>query len=142
MTQTLSAERRAELLSVADRDPLIALAERCISSSSPEVTLPPEVGTIAMVVREPIVHDQLILADILVTRAEVSWEGTSGWAMRLGNDRVATLAAAVCDAEAQAGRPLCREVEDLCRAAASGEASSMEAQWAELAPTVVSFEEM
>lgn len=142
MTPAESRERRTELLAIAGRDELIALAERCLLSGLPEVILAPEVGTVAMVVREPIVHDRMILADVLVTRAEVSWEGVTGWAMRLGDDREATIAAAICDAEAEAARPLCQQVEALCRATASVEAAEMQAQWAELAPTSVDFEEM
>lgn len=143
MTAPLTRERRAELLSVADREALIDLAELCVSSGpDPQVTVPVEVGTVAMVVREPVVHDRLILADVLVTRAEVSWEAGAGWAMRLGDDRPAALAAAVCDAEVEAGRARSAEVETLCRAAAAAEQATMDAQWAELAPTVVNFEEM
>lgn len=142
MSEVISREKRAELLAVASRDDLIRLAERCLLKGSPEVTLLPEVGTVALVVREPIVNDRLILADVLVTRAEVGWGKSIGWAMRLGDDRVATLAAAVCDAEAEAGRPLRPEVEALCRATAGAQVAESRAQWAELAPTMVNFEEM
>lgn len=142
MTPAESRERRAELLAIAGREELIELAERCLLSGVPEVTLAPEVGIVAMVVREPIVHDRMILADVLVTRAEVSWKEGAGWAMRLGDDREATLAAAICDAEVEAARPLSREVQDLTRAAASVQAAQMQAEWVELAPTAVDFEEM
>jgi alpha-D-ribose 1-methylphosphonate 5-triphosphate synthase subunit PhnG len=142
MSEPISREKRAELLAGAGRARLIALAERCLLKGAPEVTLLPEVGTIALVVREPIVHDRLILADVLVTRAEVAWGGSVGWAMRPGDDRVATLAAAVCDAEVEAARPLAPEVEELCRATAGAQVAESRAMWAELAPTVVNFEEM
>ena len=62
--------------------------------------------------------------------------------MRLGDDRAAVLAAAICDAEVQAARPRAADVAALCRRVADRVAAEEVAEWAELAPTVVEFEEL
>ncbi|HEY4422135.1 MAG TPA: phosphonate C-P lyase system protein PhnG, partial [Pseudonocardia sp.] len=87
-------------------------------------------------------HERFLLGDVLACRAEVELAGTRGWAMRLGDDRVAVLAAAVCDAEAEADRPMAGEVAELCRRVAAREAAAEAAEWAVLGPTVVAFEEL
>lgn len=71
----------------------------------------PEVGVVALQVREPIARERFYLGEALVTRAEVDLGGTRGWAMRMGSDRMATLAAAVLDAEASADRALSARVD-------------------------------
>ena len=68
--------------------------------------------------------------------------GHRGWAMRLGDDRAAVLAAAVLDAEVGASRPHAAEVDRLCHAVAVRQAEREDREWAELAPTVVEFEEL
>ncbi|MCI0347262.1 MAG: phosphonate C-P lyase system protein PhnG [Chloroflexi bacterium] len=139
----LTPERRAELLAAAGRDDLVALADRCAAADPrPTVTVAPEVGTILLEVREPVAHDRFHLGEVLACRAEVSVPGGSGWALRLGDDRLATLAAAVCDAEVDASRPLAAEVEDLCKRATLRLAAERAAEWRELAPTQVAFEEL
>jgi alpha-D-ribose 1-methylphosphonate 5-triphosphate synthase subunit PhnG len=62
--------------------------------------------------------------------------------MRLGDDRTAALAAAICDAEVQAGRPRAADVVDLCGRVAAREAAADAQEWARIAPTVVEFEEL
>lgn len=141
MTASLSPERRAELLAVALPDQLIALAERCASAEDLTV-VPPEVGTIILEVRDPIAYDRFHLGEVLACRAEVLVEGGHGWAVRLGDDRLATLAAAICDAEADANRPLAAEVDELCRVTEARLRIERSAEWAELAATQVTFEEL
>jgi alpha-D-ribose 1-methylphosphonate 5-triphosphate synthase subunit PhnG len=138
-----AAEWRAELLARADPDALISLAERCLASGPPPtVTVAPEVGTVVLEVREPVAHHRFHLAEVLACRAEVHLAGGRGWAMRLDDDREATLAAAVCDAEVDAGRPLAGDVEHLCRITEDRLRREQEQEWAELAPTEVTFEEL
>lgn len=136
-------EQRGALLAAADPAELIALADACLSDGTrPEILLAPEVGCVATQVREPVGRERFLLGDVLACRAEVELGGARGWAMRLGDDRAAVLAAAVCDAEAQAGRALAQEVEALCRRVAERVAAAEAAEWAALAPTVVAFEEL
>jgi alpha-D-ribose 1-methylphosphonate 5-triphosphate synthase subunit PhnG len=139
----MNSERRAELLAIAERDELVALADRCAAESpGAEVVRPPQVGTILLEVREPIAHDRFHLGEVLACQAEVRIGAATGWSMRLGDDRLATLAAAVCDASVEAGASLAGEVLDLCERTALYQESERAAEWAELAPTVVEFEEL
>lgn len=136
-------ERRAELLAAAGPDALVELAEACLSDGADlQVVVAPEVGCVATQVSEPVAGERFLLGDVLACRAEVLLDGARGWAMRLGDDRAAVLAAAVCDAEVEAGRPRAGDVESLCDRAADAAAAADAAEWAELAPTVVEFEEL
>jgi alpha-D-ribose 1-methylphosphonate 5-triphosphate synthase subunit PhnG len=139
----LLPNRRAELLAVAEESELVALADRCLEGApGTRVIEPPTIGTIPLCVREPVVGDRFILADVLATQAEVEHRGQRGWAMRLGHDTEATLAAAICDAEAASGTGLAREVDLLCRRAERSRADEAAREWAELARTEVHFQEL
>lgn len=139
----LSRERRAELLAAADAGELIALADQCLAEGpDPVVLVPPEVGCLSAQVREPILGQRFLLGDVLSCRAEVAMDGSRGWAMRLGEDRAAVLAAAVLDAAAQRGPVQAALVDDLCRRAAERMRRADEQEWGELAPTIVRFEEL
>jgi alpha-D-ribose 1-methylphosphonate 5-triphosphate synthase subunit PhnG len=130
--------RRLELLAVASGDDLVALARRCVAAS-PAGTLvrAPEIGTIALTARDPVMSERFIVADVLVTRAEVALGDTLGWAMRLGEDTQSTIAAALCDLEVETGRALASDVIDLCLRTEALLAAEASAEWADLAPTVI-----
>jgi alpha-D-ribose 1-methylphosphonate 5-triphosphate synthase subunit PhnG len=135
--------RRAELLAIADESELVALADRCLQGApDTQVIEPPTVGTIPLCVREPVVGERFILADVLATRAEVAHRGQRGWAMRLGDEVTATLAAAICDAEAASGAGLAAEVDVLCRQTERHRADEAASEWAELARTKVEFRDL
>jgi alpha-D-ribose 1-methylphosphonate 5-triphosphate synthase subunit PhnG len=135
--------RRAELLAVAEESELVALADRCLEAEpGTRVIEPPTVGTIPLCVREPVVGERFILADVLATEAEVEHRGQRGWAMRLGDDAAVTLAAAICDAEAASRTGLAREVDLLCRRTERRRADEAAREWAELARTEVRFQEL
>jgi len=130
-------EERAALLAVADPDELVSLADALLAHGVRlEVLRAPEVGCVSTQVVDPVVGERFLLGDVLACEAEVTLDGVRGWAMRVGDDRAAVLAAAVCDA---AGGP---EVDALCARTAARAAASDAAEWAELAPTVVEFEEL
>lgn len=134
---------RAGWLALAGRDELVELADRCLADGArPTVLAGPEVGCVATEVREPVGRERFLLGDVLACHAEVELGGARGWAMRLGDDRAAVLAAAVCDAECQADRPRSGAVEALCRRVAARVAAQETAEWDALAPTVVAFEEL
>ncbi|MFZ2177125.1 MAG: phosphonate C-P lyase system protein PhnG [Rhodococcus sp. (in: high G+C Gram-positive bacteria)] len=136
-------ERVAELLAAATEDELVALADACLADGAElEVLTAPEIGSVAAQVREPIVYDHFFLGDVLACRAEVTLDGVRGWAMRMGDNRAATLAAAVCDAEVQAGRPHGAQVLALCARVEEARELAEGDEWAQLAPTVVQFEEL
>jgi alpha-D-ribose 1-methylphosphonate 5-triphosphate synthase subunit PhnG len=139
----LTRERRTELLAAAEAGELIALADECLAGSpEPVVLVPPEVGCVAAQVREPIVGQRFLLGDVLSCRAEVELDGVRGWAMRLGEDRAAVLAAAVLDAVAQRSPGPAALVDELCRRVAERIGRQDEQEWGELMPTIVRFEEL
>jgi alpha-D-ribose 1-methylphosphonate 5-triphosphate synthase subunit PhnG len=154
-------DTRVELLAVADADELVALADRCLELI-PDivVTRHPEVGVVVLQVREPVEAIRVQLADVLVSRAEAALGEARGWAMRLGDCPTEALAAAICDAvgaaaDRSAGAaatraatdgslvgPLAAEVEQLCTSTARRIDAARAAEWAELVPTIVRFEEL
>lgn len=140
----LSREERAALLAVARRDELVGLADACLADGEmPQVLRAPEVGCVATHVVEPVAGERFLLGDVLACRAEVALGGGArGWAMRLGDDRPAVLAAAICDAEVEAGRSRAADVLALCERVAARIAEADAAEWAQVAPTVVQFEEL
>ncbi len=139
----LGREERAELLALAVHRDVVELADRCLAGApGTRVVAEPSVGTVPLCVREPVVSERFVVADVLVTRAEVEHRGQRGWAMRIGDDLEATVAAAICDAEAESGEGLAAEVEQLCRATDRRRSVEAEREWAELAPTEVQFEEL
>ncbi len=136
-------EWRAELLAASEPAELVALAERCLEhGEQPQVVREPEVGMAVLQVREPVEESRFILGEVLVTQAEIARRGVRGWSIRIGDDRLAALAGAVCDAETEADGPLAADVEALCRRTERGLAADAAAEWEELAPTVVAFEEL
>ncbi len=100
---------------MADGAEVTALAEHCTDvSGPPRIVAGPETGVVVLSVQEPVEQLEMLLADVLVTRAEVLHRDQVGWSMRMGTDPDATVAAAVCDAEVAAGGPLAALVEALC----------------------------
>lgn len=135
--------RRCELLALAASDELRLLADDLIvEHGRPIVTTPPETGLAMMQVREPVARDRFHLGEVLVTRAEVDWHGATGWAMRIGTDRLAALAAAMCDAAAEIDPSSCERIDALCDAVAEREQQRSDREWAELLTTRVAFEEL
>lgn len=142
-TPALSRERRSELLARAEAAELIELADEVLATApDPVVLVAPEIGSVAAQVREPIVGQRFLLGEVLVCRAEVELDGRRGWAMRLDEDLPAVLAAAILDAAAQREPADCDRVDRLCRRVAERIRAQEAAEWAELEPTIVSFEEL
>lgn len=143
ITHVYSRERITELLAAAPAHELVELADACLSDGAELAVLTsPEVGSVAARVREPIAHDHFFLGDVLACRAEVSLAGARGWAMRMGDNRAATLAAAICDAEVHGERPQADRIRQLCARVEENHHLAEADEWARLAPTVVQFEEL
>jgi alpha-D-ribose 1-methylphosphonate 5-triphosphate synthase subunit PhnG len=139
----LTQEDVAEALAIAAAGPLQRLAEAIVAGVEDLVVLDgPTVGTARYDVREPVESIRFGLTEVLVTRAEVELDGVGGWAMRLGDDRAAVLAAAVCDAEVQRQGPHAGDVLALCSLVRADAADRNARRWAELRPTIVNFEEL
>jgi alpha-D-ribose 1-methylphosphonate 5-triphosphate synthase subunit PhnG len=136
------AERSA-LLAHAEASELTALADEFLAAhGAPTVTVAPQTGLVMMQVREPVAGHRFHLGEVLVTRAEVDWNGAVGWSMRLGTDRAATLAAAVCDAAAEVDATSRVLVDEFCRRVADRDRERSEREWSELLTTAVAFEEL
>jgi alpha-D-ribose 1-methylphosphonate 5-triphosphate synthase subunit PhnG len=143
MTSVLTREERLALLATAPADELIDVADACLAAASSfAVVTPPSVGCVSAQVREPVQRQRFFLGDVLACTAEVEFDGVRGWAMRLGDDRAAALAMAVLDAAAASSPGRAREVDALCARAAGRQAAADAAEWAELSPTIVQFEEL
>lgn len=143
MSAPLGRAERCGLLALARADELRELADACLADGvDVRVLVAPEVGFVSTQVREPVADERFLLGDVLACRAEVEVAGHRGWAMRLGDDRAAVLAAAVLDAEVEAGRAHAAAVDRLCHTVAARQAEREDREWAELAPTVVEFEEL
>lgn len=143
MNDVSSREQRCALLAEAERDELVDLADECLADDvAVRVLTGPLVGVVVAQVREPVLAERFLLGDVLACRAEVELAGQRGWSMRLGDDRAATLAAAVLDAEVEAVRPGADRVAGLCHTVAQRRTERAAAEWAEIAPTIVEFEEL
>lgn len=138
----MTREERWALLAEAGGDELIEVADRCLAGGGAvAVTSPPRTGCVTAQVREPVLRQRFFLGDVLACAAEVELDGNRGWAMRLGDDHAAVVAMAVCDA-AFGRADLDGGIEDLCRRVAARREAAEAAEWAELAPTIVEFEEL
>ena len=143
MTSVITREERLALLAAAPADELIDAADACLAAASSFAIVTPAVaGCVPAQVREPVLRQRFFLGDVLACTAEVEFDGVRGWAMRLGDDRAAVLAMAVLDAAAACSPDLAREVDALCARAAERAAAADAAEWAELSPTIVQFEEL
>jgi alpha-D-ribose 1-methylphosphonate 5-triphosphate synthase subunit PhnG len=139
----LNEAQRVELLATAPAEELTELGEELIFRlGDPQIILAPEVGLVMMEIREPVCEERFHLGEVVVTRAEVHFAGRMGWAMRIGTDKVATLAAALCDAVGASDKPERALVDQLCLRNAQRQLVSQRNEWAELSATEVRFEEM
>ena len=142
MTTTIPSSRAA-MLAQADPEALAGVADECLATApSPEIHHGPDVGTVVLTVREPVETTRFHLGEVLVTRCQLEHRGVTAWAMRMGDDRAATLAAAICDAEAEADGPAADAVERLVAATRAHLDAERAEEWTELEPTIVAFEEM
>ncbi|MEV0186723.1 phosphonate C-P lyase system protein PhnG [Streptomyces sp. NPDC050625] len=145
MPDTLTRERRCELLAAATHEEIVPLAERLLADGAvpePTVVKAPETGMVMLQVREPVEETRFYLGEVLVTECSVDLDGTPGWCMRSGDDRVAALAGALLDAAAAAELPAIAEIDALCAAVAERLARADAAEWAEVTATTVKFEEL
>ena len=145
MTAAIARSRaqRVETLAVAPGELVVRLAEEFLARlGPPAVVVPPETGVLTLQVREPVCEERFVLGEVIVARCEVDWHGRPGWAMRLGTDLRAALAAALCDAAAVHDREARHDVDRLCDAVAGARAVADSAEWSELARTIVHFEEL
>lgn len=138
----LEREQRAEAISLADPDRLIALADELLQGMDVGVSRGPAVGLLMIRAEEPSERLAFNFAEITVSEAEVSVDGTRGYAMVLGLHPEMALAGAIVDAALETSHPRSKEIERELVLTLELAALERRRQWAEVAPTMVKFEEM
>lgn len=135
-----SAERRFSTLAVADDTSVRRLAERILAAAHEvEVVRPATAATMLIELTESVQHQPFYLGEVVVSEATVRVDGCRGDAVVIGHDLERALAAAVCDAAAEAG-VLAEEVEDLVARTQAAVAASRTEESNAVASTRVSFE--
>src|SRR5262245_1893638 len=120
----------------------MALAEEVLASSEIAVVTPPRIGTLMLRHQEPVADTLFNVGEVLMTEALVALGPHRGYAMRLGREVEATLAAAILDAAAEANHVLWPRIEALlAELVAHGEAEDASYR-REVAATRVVFDEM
>jgi alpha-D-ribose 1-methylphosphonate 5-triphosphate synthase subunit PhnG len=138
----MDRNQRFEIMAQGRSEPLVELAEAVLAEAAVEAITPPRVGMLMLRLREPVVGEVFNAGEVLVTEAQVALGGHQGYAMRLGREPEATLAAAVLDAAVEADHPQAPRILAELRSLAAAERERQAALWREVAPTRVSFEEM
>lgn len=141
--ETPTLDHVSECLNQADPEEILALASRCLDDD-PEATVTrrPTVGVLVTQVREPVAEERFILGDVLACQAEVHRRGHHGWAMRLGDDTLTVLAAAILAAEYAADGPRRDEITALCDHTIQARKEARAAEWERLSPSIVEFQEI
>ena len=100
----MSTERRFAALAVADRQVLVALADRILHEVvDVELLGVPGPATMLVELTESVRGQAFHLCEAVVSEASVAVRGVRGDGLVLGSDTERALAAAVCDAAAEAG---------------------------------------
>ena len=97
-----SAEQRFAALAVATREPLVALAERVLESAEVTLLSVPGPATMLVELTESVAGQRYHLCEVVVSEASVTVAGRRGDGLILGADPERALAAAICDAAAEA----------------------------------------
>ncbi len=136
----MNAEERFEALAVADRDQVVALAQRILDLVD-EVTALSVPGPATMLVEltESVRRQVYHLCEVVVSEASVTVRGHRGDALILGADTERAVAAAVCDAATAAG-VLADEIERLLDETVDARARERAAGAAAVAPTRIDLE--
>jgi alpha-D-ribose 1-methylphosphonate 5-triphosphate synthase subunit PhnG len=136
----MNAEERFEALAVADRDQVVALAQRILDLVD-EVTALSVPGPAAMLVEltESVRRQAYHLCEVVVSEASVTVRGHRGDALILGADTERAVAAAVCDAATATG-VLADEIERLLDETVDARARERATGAATVAPTRIDLE--
>ena len=138
----LERERRAEAISLAAPERVVGLADELLANLDVSVTRGPSVGLLMIRVEEPSERMPFNFAEVTVSEAEVSLAGTRGYAMVMGREPEKALAGAILDAAIETGHPRSGDIERELQGALQAESARRAQRWAEVAPTMVKFEEM
>jgi phosphonate C-P lyase system protein PhnG len=135
-----NAEQRYATLAVADRDRLVGLAEEILGAvEDVELLSVPGPATMLVELTESVRRQPFHLCEVVVSEASVSLVGYRGDALVLGADTERAVAAAVCDAAAEADIHRAA-VEHLIAETAAGLERDRARRAAELAATRIDLE--
>lgn len=94
----MEKRRMFKILSKADREIVIGLADEIKKIYQIIVVKEPQKGLAMIKMREPVKESLFYLGEVIVTEATVSIDGVNGTAVAMGDDYEKTLAMAIIDA--------------------------------------------
>lgn len=94
----MEKRRLFKIMSKADRDAVIKMADKIREKHELVVIKEPEKALAMIKMREPVKESLFYLGEVIVTEATVSVDGVSGTAVAMGDDFEKTLSMAVVDA--------------------------------------------
>ena len=137
----LTREERFEALAIAEEAGLVTVADRILADHEVTVLKPPVSGAVMMRAIETAEGSVFNLGEVAVTEAEVELAGERGYCMVMGYAPQKALAGAVLDAAAEASIAVAT-IDQLLRDALRAQVEGERAEWAQLAPTRVQFDEI
>lgn len=99
----MEKRRLFKIMSKADRNAIIKMADKVRKNHELVVIKEPEKALAMIKMREPIKESLFYLGEVIVTEATVSVDGVGGTAVAMGDDFEKTLAMAVVDAACNKG---------------------------------------
>lgn len=99
----MEKRRLFKIMSKADRDAVIKMADKIRKKHELVVIKEPEKALAMIKMREPVKESLFYLGEIIVTEATVSVDGVSGTAVAMGDDFEKTFSMAVVDAACNQG---------------------------------------
>ncbi len=138
----MDREQRFEAIAVATAAMLTPLADAILADTTVRIIRGPTVGMVMLQARESVEGIRFNVGEVLVTEALVAVDGHQGYAMVQGMAREHALAGAICDAAVEADHADATRILAVLRDANERAVQEYRAQWAAVAGTRVSFEEM
>jgi alpha-D-ribose 1-methylphosphonate 5-triphosphate synthase subunit PhnG len=134
---------RFELIAATDGDVLERFADSVLAEEPAlRVLQEPRPQLVMQRVREPVERRPFNLGEVVATPAEVSLDGTRGFAMVPGKAERAAFSGAVVDAAVAADHAVTEEVVAALSRTADAREAEREREWAESRHTTVEFETM
>lgn len=143
MTDVHDRSRRFELIAATDADDLVELADSVLADASEfRVLQEPAPQLLLQRVRDPVEDRPFNAGEVLVTAAEVSLAGESGFAMVPGHSERGAVAGAVLDAAVAAGHDATEAIAERLAVTAREVRERRRETRAEAEATRVDFESM
>lgn len=138
----MDREQRFEAIAVATAEILTSLADAILADTTVRIIRGPTIGMVMLQARESVEGIRFNVGEVLVTEALVAITGHQGYAMVQGMAREHALAGAICDAAVEAGHVDAPRILAVLHDANGRAEQEHRAEWAAVASTRVSFDEM